>query len=145
MDRLTKKLPDGTVVLKNNNAATITCATEKLSRYEDAEEQCLLIRLPCKVGDTVYSVSFKKKCAEMEENGGYLINQNMDCAFCENENCKSKEEFFIEEITATLPIIANIIRHKNNESDDFMIYLAREEAEKKLEEMEASENAERKD
>lgn len=28
--------------------------TEKLSAYEDAEEQGLLLRLPCKVGDTVY-------------------------------------------------------------------------------------------
>ena len=28
----------------------------KLAVYEDAEEQGLLIRLPCKVGDTVYQV-----------------------------------------------------------------------------------------
>lgn len=27
---------------------------EKLAAYEDAEEQGLLLRLPCKVGDTVY-------------------------------------------------------------------------------------------
>lgn len=26
----------------------------KLAKYEDAEEQGLLVRLPCKVGDTVY-------------------------------------------------------------------------------------------
>lgn len=31
--------------------------TEKLSAYEDAEEQGLLIRLLCKVGDTVYVVT----------------------------------------------------------------------------------------
>lgn len=29
---------------------------EKLAEYEDAEEQGLLIKLPCKVGDTVYHV-----------------------------------------------------------------------------------------
>ena len=28
---------------------------EKLASYEDAEEQGLLLRLPCKVGDAVYS------------------------------------------------------------------------------------------
>ena len=28
----------------------------KLGEYEDAEEQGLLLRLPCKVGDAVYSV-----------------------------------------------------------------------------------------
>ena len=30
--------------------------TEKLADYEDAEEQGLLLRLPCKVGDSIYSV-----------------------------------------------------------------------------------------
>ena len=30
------------------------CAMEKLAAYEDSEEQGLLLRLPCKVGDTVY-------------------------------------------------------------------------------------------
>lgn len=32
------------------------CAMEKLAAYEDAEEQGLLLRLPCKVGDTVYLI-----------------------------------------------------------------------------------------
>lgn len=30
-------------------------AADKLAAYEDAEEQGLLVRLPCKVGDTVYA------------------------------------------------------------------------------------------
>ena len=30
------------------------CAMEKLADYEDAEEQGRLVKLPCKVGDTVY-------------------------------------------------------------------------------------------
>ena len=33
-------------------------ATEKLAYYEDLEEQGRLIKLPCKIGDTVYSFSF---------------------------------------------------------------------------------------
>ena len=33
--------------------------TEKLADYEDAEEQGLLLRLPCKVGDTVYIIIAK--------------------------------------------------------------------------------------
>ena len=32
---------------------------EKLKEYEDAEEQGLLLRLPCKVGDTVYLINTK--------------------------------------------------------------------------------------
>ena len=31
-------------------------ALKKLKEYEDLEEQGMLLRLPCKVGDTVYSV-----------------------------------------------------------------------------------------
>ena len=30
---------------------------EKLAEYEDLEEEGLLLRLPCKVGDTVYSIA----------------------------------------------------------------------------------------
>ena len=33
---------------------------EKLGQYEDAEEQGLLLRLPCKVGDTVYIITQKQ-------------------------------------------------------------------------------------
>ena len=29
---------------------------EKLRKYEDVEEQGLLVKLPCKVGDTVYAI-----------------------------------------------------------------------------------------
>ena len=35
---------------------TINAMYEKLAAYEDAEEQGLLVILPCKVGDTVYKV-----------------------------------------------------------------------------------------
>ena len=31
-------------------------ALKKLKEYEDAEEQGLLLRLPCKVGDTIYYI-----------------------------------------------------------------------------------------
>ena len=33
----------------------------KLKEYEDAEEQGLLLKLPCKVGDTVYAIGFNNK------------------------------------------------------------------------------------
>lgn len=36
---------------------TITEIYEKLAAYEDAEEQGRLVKLPCKVGDTVYHVA----------------------------------------------------------------------------------------
>lgn len=36
-------------------------AIQKLASYEDAEEQGLLLRLPCKVGDVVYLVDFEER------------------------------------------------------------------------------------
>lgn len=38
----------------------IDTAITKLAEYEDLEEQNRLIKLPCAVGDTVYSFSFEK-------------------------------------------------------------------------------------
>ena len=58
--------------------------SEKIGAYEDAEEQGLLLRLPCKVGDTVYFVDFDENeydeaIVESIEFGrnGFLINS--DC------------------------------------------------------------------
>lgn len=70
MERLTERFENGqvgTLGCGNNckynyrycdnaleNCPTIAKIFEKLADYEDAEEQGLLLRLPCKVGDTVY-------------------------------------------------------------------------------------------
>lgn len=55
-------------------------AWSKLADYEDAEEQGLLLRLPCKVGDTVYHIEdgyiyeFKaKEISVRMENGEYIF------------------------------------------------------------------------
>lgn len=40
---------------------------EKLCEYEDLEEQGLLVRLPCKVGDTLYWIS------DEDENGNKVL------------------------------------------------------------------------
>lgn len=45
------------------NCPTLTEIYEKLAKYEELEEQGRLIRLPCKVGDKVYSV----ECNEIKE------------------------------------------------------------------------------
>lgn len=74
MERLTERRDDGSVVIATKCpewCEYATCSMEegyqcqhqcegdimqRLADYEDAEEQGLLLRLPCKVGDTVYSV-----------------------------------------------------------------------------------------
>lgn len=58
MERLTERInniPDGEsgVWVKNHDYVS---AAEKLADYEDAEEQGLLLRLPCKVGTDVYYI-----------------------------------------------------------------------------------------
>jgi hypothetical protein len=52
---------------------------ERLKSYEDAEEQGLLLRLPCKVGDTVYAItrdfiSEYTICSIEKYNEGFFFN-----------------------------------------------------------------------
>ena len=70
MDRLTKKNDSGGYYYpkcfekcnglgessKCDNCEITTSVCEKLGKYEDLEEQGLLLRLPCKVGDTVHEL-----------------------------------------------------------------------------------------
>ena len=82
--------------MSNNDVRIKTNSVEKLARklaeYEDLEEQGLLLRLPCKIGDTIYEVSY--------ENREFVIKEHIVKEFiyrtyrfqrieiyCENENC----------------------------------------------------------
>ena len=64
MERLTQTSDKGGVAFtfdldiacKASEAHKILRLAEKLKEYEDAEEQGLLIRLPCKVGDDVWTI-----------------------------------------------------------------------------------------
>ncbi len=65
MERLTERENDKLIMVKQDNGEYIPAywdednfkAIKKLADYEDLEEQGLLVRLPCKVGDTVYRVN----------------------------------------------------------------------------------------
>ena len=65
MERLTERENDKLIMAKQDNGEYIPAywdednfkAIKKLADYEDLEEQGLLARLPCKVGDTVYRVN----------------------------------------------------------------------------------------
>ena len=48
---------------KCDNCEITTSICEKLGKYEDLEEQGRLIKLPCKVGDTVWDNDFGRPCA----------------------------------------------------------------------------------
>ena len=55
MERLTRRTETGGIKYTRHNIYEENIV-EKLAEYEDAEEQGLLLWLPCKVGDTVYIV-----------------------------------------------------------------------------------------
>lgn len=55
---------------------------EKLGRYEDLEEQGLLLRMPCNVGDPVWDIDFGRPC-RYEVTGFSFGNLNED--YCEDE------------------------------------------------------------
>ena len=83
MERLTKRNADGSVgisELRYYNYDDFQKIVKKLAEYEDLEEQGLLLKLPCKVGDTVYYIDdyeiYSDKVNSIEirkENGEYIF------------------------------------------------------------------------
>lgn len=124
MERLTERTSEGQTIPKTDMKKCM----ERLAEYEELEERGLLLRLPCKVGDILYAVSYKIKC---KATGKYM-DDNFDCGYCDTW-CKPKPKYYIEEHLATLPVIANLIEYKDNPSpEEFSTYLTREEAEQEL-------------
>lgn len=82
---------------------------EELKSYKDLEEQGLLVRLPCKVGDTMYDIVGKPL---------RIVEHKVDA-------------FHIDKKGFHLQIINGVLEKKQ----EAKIYFSREEAEKKLEEL----------
>ena len=67
MERLTRRSANGTGVYATPSGEPVKWENnrhnvlQKLADYEDLEEQGRLIKLPCKVGDTVYAIGFNNK------------------------------------------------------------------------------------
>ena len=103
MERLTVKWADKVydtfdpvdVVDNEYSKANYNKILTKLGEYEDLEEQGRLIKLPCKVGDTVYCIfSRYTKCT--------FNNEEFDeysCQGCEYE-CDSKKENYVQGMRA---------------------------------------------
>ena len=102
---------------------------DKLGHYENLEEQGLLLRLPCKVGDTVYCICERyTKCSENEQEF-----DEYSCQGCECLECDSHKELYVQSQKAySLDwIVSNLKRFGKT------IFLTQAEAEKKLKEMES--------
>ena len=131
MERLTRRNNKGIVGIKGHNGLLTSycyyCTEEledgiwlledtfkKLAEYEDLEEQGLLLRLPCKVGDTFYELTrtgemyqWEVVYFEVDEEGVSIFNED-------------DYVYYVEEIGKT-------------------VFFTREEAEAKLKEWEGKE------
>lgn len=118
MERLTERYditPDGEsdVWVKQHDYIS---AARKLCDYEDLEEQGLLVRLPCKVGDTMFRINKGAKNPIIE-----LIVTQIDI---------TKRSYNLEVIDRDC---GELMCSKNDIGKS--VFLTREEAVKKLEEM----------
>ena len=129
MERLTEKskvLDD--YRLKDSSVDNCQEAINKLGKYEDLEEQGLLLRLPCKVGYTVYCIYERyTKCSENEQEF-----DEYSCQGCECLECDSHKELYVQSQKAySLDwIVSNLKRFGKT------VFLTQTEAEQKLKEME---------
>ena len=133
MERLTKTYSDGTHGASDNlpcgeNSYTYKgLLLEALGKYEDAEEQGLLLRLPCKVGDAVYCIYERyTKCSENEQEF-----DEYSCQGCECLECDSHKELYVQSQKAySLDwIVSNLKRLGKT------VFLTQAEAEAKLKEL----------
>lgn len=108
----------------------IDAVYRKLKEYEDAEEQGLLLRLPCKVGDTVFCIYERRtKCSKHNQEFDEYDCQGCDCGVGE---CDSHREKYVtgQKAYSLDWIVANLKRFGET------IFLTKAEAEAKLKEME---------
>lgn len=104
---------------------------EELKSYKELEEQGLLVRLPCKVGDTVWVVTSPINVFGYDEYDGDVEYEVYESFLSSVSYYASGEQFRIY-AKVTNSFIAVYFRECDfGES----IFLTREDAEKKLEEM----------
>ena len=99
---------------------------QRLKLYEDLEEQGLLLRLPFKVGDTIY-VNGILGVGEAEEYKVIRVDYHSNLA-------TKRSEFYIEALLASAP--ENSIGFYDKEIGK-TVFLTQEEAKRKLKEMES--------
>ena len=126
MKRLTERVNDGLIMTKQDSGDNVSYywdwdeenfkVAEKLATYEDLEEQGLLVRLPCKVGDIMFRINKGAKNPVIE-----LTVTQIDIT------TRSYNLEVIDRDCGELMCFKNDIGKT--------IFLTREEAEKKLEEM----------
>ena len=131
MERLTERVNDRLIMMKQDSGDNVPYywdegnfkVAEKLATYEDLEEQGLLVRLPVAAGTNVYVAASFLDCIYDYEH--CKATQKWKCE--EDIPCEyEKKKYHVKEIEFNLSL-------KNAVGKT--VFLTREEAEKKLEEM----------
>jgi hypothetical protein len=131
MERLTRRSANGTGVYATPSGEPVKWENnrhnvlQKLADYEDLEEQGRLIKLPCKVGDTVYEIHYT--------NRQYVILSHVVSKFVIIPYRFPRVEIYFENENgfSTSDLLGQL-----NED----LFLTRVEAEAKLEELRGKEN-----
>lgn len=118
----TEELEDGIYLLED--------ALNKLAEYEDLEEQGLLLRLPCKVGDKFYRIRRTCYSNQLAAKGKYFPSKHYCEDFCPHYDCDGYDVITED----TFESIGEIVTHQAWIGR--YLFLTREEAEAKLKEME---------
>lgn len=105
----------------DDNCSLMLDACKKLAEYEQLEEQGLLVRLPCKVGDTVYRVNAGAKQPIIP-----MTVSEIHFLCYKNERAVRFDAIGKEDMGESCYRLEDIGK---------IVFLTREEAEKKLEEM----------
>lgn len=103
----------------------IRAVLKKLADYEDLEEQGLLVRLPDDLKKKVYRITYEyTECSNFGETKNNCENYNC------NRDCDSQKRFYIVENRLEFMLFCNYYHELGK-----TVFLTREEAEKKLEEL----------
>ena len=103
----------------------VTELLEELKSYKDLEEQGLLVRLPDDLFKKVYRITYEyTECSKFGETVIDCENYNCNC------DCDSEKKFYIIENNLQFMLFCNYYNELGK-----TVFLTREEAKKKLEEM----------
>lgn len=102
---------------------------EELKEYKQLEEQGLLLKLPCKIGDTVYVIDTIYECD----------NDYMDCIMEFPDVYQCERGFKCEYEHEKLVVRPKSFDFKMLDNFNKTVFLTKEEAEKVLKEMECAE------
>ena len=129
MERLTKTYSDGTHGAADNlpcgeNSYTYKALLlEALGKYEDAEEQGLLFRLPCSIGTEVFEI---EKQFWIDRKGC------KDCLYFGNDGLGDYCDYDEDNYPACTKIVSKNFNMRMLENFGKNVFLTQEEAEQKL-------------